>query len=288
MIYAKVVADSISPDGIRITTLEVQAPKYLDAEFEKHRMLSSNSSSSRAIPFGKIKDIYIPDDIRRAQKGMQGDEQLSEEGKEDFQLDVESMFHFSFNKLFRWKVFVHKQHLNRYLEPWTLQKKIVTATEWDNFFKLRLSPDAQPEMQELAKCMKQAMDGSTPTPIPRGAWHLPYIGQNDLKANLKLDALIKFSVARCARVSYNLHDGTEPNIEKDVKLYTQLLESGHLTPFEHQAAPMENTNGKYSDGYLDPRYWERGVTHADRSGNLWSGNFRGWLQNRQLVSEWNG
>jgi hypothetical protein len=29
--------------------------------------------------------------------------------------------------------------------------------------------------------------------------------------------------------------------------------------------------------------WEEGITHSDRAGNLWSGNFKGWVQYRQLI-----
>ena len=70
-IYAKVVAASIAND-IPIYTLETKAPKFIDAEFEKHRMLSSNSSSSRAIPFKNLDEVYFPFDVRENQKGMQG------------------------------------------------------------------------------------------------------------------------------------------------------------------------------------------------------------------------
>ena len=73
MISAKVVADSLSPKGNRLTTLEVVMPRYILAEGKTHRILSGminqvsveaiglndddflskNSASSRAIPLGK-------------------------------------------------------------------------------------------------------------------------------------------------------------------------------------------------------------------------------------------
>ena len=52
-ISAKIILDSVS-NNIRLTTMQLKAPKFLDAEFEKHRMLSSNSSSDRAIPLEKM------------------------------------------------------------------------------------------------------------------------------------------------------------------------------------------------------------------------------------------
>ena len=54
MIQAKIVADSISPNKHRLTTLEVIMPRYILAEFNTHRILSKNSASSRAIPFSKM------------------------------------------------------------------------------------------------------------------------------------------------------------------------------------------------------------------------------------------
>jgi hypothetical protein len=71
-----------------------------------------------------------------------------------------------------------------------------------------------------------------------------------------------------------------------------LLESKHLTPFEHQATPMQYTNTEECYDVAEGLWWEweecPGITHQDRRGNFWSGNFRGFLQYRQLVSDWNG
>jgi thymidylate synthase ThyX len=284
-IYAKVVAASIAND-IPIYTLETKAPKFIDAEFEKHRMLSSNSSSSRAIPFKELDEIYIPFDIRKNQKGMQGYERVPERDRILFQGDMVSLF----GKTFYWlhKYFskvIHKQHLNRYLEPWMYQKKVVTATEWDNFFRLRLAPDAQPEIQELAKCMKEAMAQAEPKILYLGQWHLPYVPEYDKDGNPSYyddpTIAIKCSVARCARVSYMNHDNTEPNIDKDLELADMLLENGHMTPFEHQATPMR-PGCLSANQPIILSYFENGITHIDVKGNRWSANFRGWVQNRQL------
>ena len=87
-IYAKVVADSVA-NGIRLTTLQIKAPKFIDAEFEKHRMLSSNSSSDRAIPFTKLADrpYFLPLDVRLNQSGMQGIEVMSDDEVAKFHED---------------------------------------------------------------------------------------------------------------------------------------------------------------------------------------------------------
>jgi hypothetical protein len=67
----KILADSISPDGVRLTTLEVVMPRIVLAEFNTHRMLSRNSASSRAIPIEKMIRMVIPNeaDILQQQDG---------------------------------------------------------------------------------------------------------------------------------------------------------------------------------------------------------------------------
>ena len=53
-ISAKIVADSVSPQGDRLTSLLITFPRILLSEINTHRMLSKNTSSSRAIPFKKM------------------------------------------------------------------------------------------------------------------------------------------------------------------------------------------------------------------------------------------
>jgi thymidylate synthase ThyX len=172
---------------------------------------------------------------------------------------------------------LHKQVVNRVLEPFQIMHAVVTATEWDNFFALRLHPDAQPEIQELAKVMKAAMDESSPRVLVPGEWHLPYVARYDDDGDPSYyddstNACL-ISSARCARVSYLNHDKTEPDAEKDLALAKKLLAAGHMSPFEHQAKPLWNNNPQ-----------AEGVTHIDtRTNTLWSANFRGWVQHRQIL-----
>ena len=56
MIKANIILDSISPDGVRLTTLELIYPRFIHSEFMTHRMFSRNASSSRAIPVQKMID----------------------------------------------------------------------------------------------------------------------------------------------------------------------------------------------------------------------------------------
>lgn len=293
MIEAKIICDSIAND-IQLTSIQSKAPMFLDAEFEKHRRLSnisSNSSSNRAIPFLKMLDqgYFLPNDIRLNQPGMQGDLLLDDDSKEEFWNDLKDIYGYTSEKLKKWDK-VHKQHLNRYLAGfyWQHKHKICTGTDWENFWNLRVHPDADPAMYEVARKMKNAMDESTPVELKPGEWHLPYINEDEICMAqvgysepycINLDDLIKCSVARCARVSYNNHDNSSPNIEKDIALADKLLAAGHMSPFEHIATPMEE------DNCIHPEEWELGVTHMDHNKKLWSGNFRGWIQYRQLIEQ---
>lgn len=282
-INAKIISDSISND-IRLCTLSMKAPKFLDAEFEKHRMISSNSSSDRAIPILKALDngYFLPEDIRLNQSGMQGDLLLDEDSKEAFWNDLKELYGYTSNILLRWDK-VHKQHLNRYLMGFAWQNKISTATEWDNFFYLRLDKGSDPAMQKLAKCMKEAMYGNIPNKLEHGEWHLPYWKDTYITHAMNIGDKIKCSVARCARVSYNNHDNSTPNINKDILLAIKLLEAGHMSCFEHQATSMKINNGWESPYYT----WPDGITHQDKDGVFWSGNFRGFIQYRQLIQQGN-
>lgn len=285
-IIAKVIADSIA-NGIRLTTMELSYPLIVHAEFMTHRMFSRNAASNRAIPTRKIieqveKNPFVPNYWGKNKPGMQADEELDSQNIRNAIITWNGACE---SAVFWAEAFaedgVHKQIANRVLMPYQYIKVIVTATEWDNFFNLRLHKDAQPEMQELARCMKQAMDESTPVELePRGWWHLPYVEFPGPRGKeISLDKAVKCSAARCAKISYDNHDGTSSSIEKDIALADKLLKAGHMSPFEHQATPM-----KFTLGFDERAFEEPGVTHIDKWGSTWSGNFRGWVQYRQLLN----
>jgi len=181
---------------------------------------------------------------------------------------------------------VHKQTANRVLEPYSHISVVVTATEWDNFYTLRDHEDAQPEIQRLAKTMKIAVSRSSPLEIHPGEWHLPFVSMDEiasLESGTTLEELQKASVARCARVSYLNHDKSAPSLEKDIELADRLLEAGHMSPFEHQGTPMEGNGKIVKLGGVHHYLNQDGVTHFDRNGLFWSGNFQGWIQYRQML-----
>jgi hypothetical protein len=81
MISAKIICDSLSPQGKRLTTMQITFPRIILAETNTHRLFSRNSASSRAIPFSKmlksvINNPFIPIAVQTHHSGMQGTEYL--------------------------------------------------------------------------------------------------------------------------------------------------------------------------------------------------------------------
>lgn len=93
---AKIIAHSIDSRENELISFKLVFPRFILSEFNKHRMLSSNTSSSRAIPLKKmIKSIqehpFIPMAWQRDHKGMQGTEYF--ERKEDISIqNIENIF----------------------------------------------------------------------------------------------------------------------------------------------------------------------------------------------------
>jgi len=281
MISAKIIADSISVDDIRLSTLELEYPRYIHSQFMTHRQFSRNAQSSRAIPTITLIDKIIenpnrPEKWGKNQPGMQGNSEITaKQSKKADRLwnDLAALTIDTATELVH-DCEVHKQWANRILEPFSTIKVIITATEFDNFFNLRITDEAQPEIAQLAKEMKSALDNNKPRLLTASQWHLPYISST---GGHHIDTLKKVSVARCARVSYLNHDKSDPDIESDLKLYDILHKSRHMSPFEHQATPMINSQ---VDSYIR---FDSGTTHVDKERNYWSGNFRGWIQHRQTI-----
>ena len=161
---------------------------------------------------------------------------------------------------------VHKQVVNRVLEPFMWSETIITATEWDNFFNLRLADDAQPEIQALAKAIRKAMDESVPV---QRMFHLPYLREDELDDNSfpTYSQKAKISAARCARVSYLNHNKQTPSAKEDLKLADRLIEAGHMSPFDHQA--MFNGEESYRNENRNFRSWKPYRSILEDSGGDW-------------------
>ncbi len=84
---ARVLVDSISPAGIRLTTLEVRFPRFVLSEFNTHRVFSRNSASSRAMPTSKIVERVLQNPAMPVEwgvnkPGMSANETLTAEQEE--------------------------------------------------------------------------------------------------------------------------------------------------------------------------------------------------------------
>lgn len=296
---ARILADSLSRDDHRLTTFEVTFPRIVLAEFNTHRVFSRNSASSRAIPVVNqlrrvLEDPYVPGEFGTNQPGMQAGPALAGPGADAARAEWLSARDSAVAHVIRlisnadfcpapanlaqtveelgeaiasgalpeaW-LNVHKQLANRLLEPFMWQTVIVTATEWSNFWNLRAHQDAQPEIQRVASLMREAWNQSEPDRLRDDEWHLPLMGSNGGHPDDELlphEMRLKVAVGRCARVSYLTHSGRR-DAQADVTLHDRLVESGHLSPFEHVARPM---------------------SAEELSKGEWCGNLRGWRAYRK-------
>lgn len=229
-IEATIVADSVSEIGHRLTTFVLTYPRMIHAELMTHRMLSRNSSSSRAIPVSKMVERVqnnpaMPEYWGKNQAGMQAAEELEGDAREyaiNLWKSARDAAVLATGGLV--ELGVHKQIANRILEPWHHITVIVTATSWENFFTLRCHKDAQPEFRILAELMAEKFKTSEPKLLDanKEEWHLPFVSERE-REELSNIHQIKCSVARCARSSYLNHDGSNPDLGKDLALHDKLV-----------------------------------------------------------------
>ena len=371
-INAKIVADSISPQGHRITSMLLTYPRFIHSELMTHRMFSRNSASSRAIPFEKMvkmveEDPFTPIAWQKNHKGMQGTEYFTNE--EAVYICVVRWLAARDEAVFQAEQLnkhgATKQICNRLLEPFMWHTVLVTATEWENFFELRCPQytihQVQPEnnfvtykswkdlcedepqminyslleklecnksqaeihIQALAEAMWDAMNESTPIDSKdhltrwKEYWHIPFITPKvweDLGITYSneeeiLKKALKISTARCARLSYMTFDG-EIDYEKDIKLHDYLLESHHMSPFEHVARCMTEleyysfVKGQvpstkdywgilnyeyypYFTSDISSEWFEQPKGEHKNNGNRygWCNNFRGFIPYRYLIED---
>jgi thymidylate synthase ThyX len=281
---AKILADSISPENYRLTTFELCYPRIIHAEVMTHRVCSRNTASSRAIPVDKLinsvlTNPYIPERWGKNQKGMQAFEVVDSENAERAKVIwLKSRDEAVENARLLLKEGIHKQNVNRILEPYQWHTCIISATEWNNFFKLRDHADAQPEIVTLAKMMRVVYKSSTPKKLNYDEWHLPLIDESD--KDLTLEQKIKVSVGRVCRVSYVNHHGIR-DYNDDIRLHDSLVANCHFSPTEHIARPA-----RVDDIIADIQ--KRGYcVNAEQLGNdggaLPIGNFTGWVQYRKTI-----
>lgn len=261
-----------------------------------HNCFSRNSSSSRAIPIQKVIDMVntnpaMPVSFGRNQPGMQAKEELQ---GEDFNDAVELWKLSAYSAVNLAKAMkdmgLHKQVVNRILEPYQFMKVCITSTNWNNWFELRNHSDADPTIKELAEVMLEAMNSSNIDILKSDDWHIPFVDfSRDVEGNqvfysnneiVSLETALMISCSCAAQTSYRLLNSSK---EKAIEIYKKLIESkpAHASPWEHCAKVIQNKFPKDLLNY----FTINGVTHVDRNGIPWSGNFYGWVQYRQLIDD---
>ena len=282
-IYAEVIEHSVNNTGVELVTLELQYPRSAHCEIMTHRVFSRNAQSNRAIKSDKLieniySDPYVPIHWGKEQKGMQAYEESNNPvDLNGLEISPETMWRILAKDTctgasFFHKAGYHKQVVNRLLEPFQYIKVLISSTEWDNFFCLKLAEDAYPEIKEIANLMYQSIQESDPTLLEKGQWHLPYITEKE-KDKLNHKLLILCSVTRCAKISYLNHGYKESNdYAGELRFYDRLVKNKHLSPTEHQAKLIDN-------------YLEEGITAYDYKKGYMSNNFRGFIQYRALIEK---
>lgn len=326
-ITARVIADSISPLGKRITTLEIEYPRFILAELNTHKALEKNSSSSRAIPIMVMIEFLLKNGAQplywgTKQAGMQAGDEPDIRTIGQF-MDVwdDAKGEAITSAIDLEKLGLHKQTANRLLEPFQMMKTVITGTDWDNFFNLRIHPDAQPEFCMLAYRMYMAMAESVPMQLKSGEWHLPYINtlrgvlaedgeswdmnseiiyctgsihDGNLSNPLTLEEAQRISASCCAQTSYRKSDDS---LGKADDIFHKLVGADvlHASPFGHLATPVRTTKISRDSCFhlvdtelsvnsrVYTETWEEGITHMKRDGTLCSGNLTGWISYRHLI-----
>lgn len=313
-IGARVVAKSKSAySDTVITTWEYDAPKCILAELNTHNMLVKNAQSSRAVPVKKVieqirNNPVTPVHWGSNQAGMVAGEEI-DTPVEIYETESGKVVSWVNNRDDAWNITAyhvaelmeaweeagyHKQIVNRIGEAFTMVRGVITGTEIDNFFHLRYHKDADPYIQELARCMWEAYELAEAEVLYEGQWHTPYYSNGywkpngshtydgiDLDINVHtLEFALKISAAACGQVSYRKLDLSEETVDR---VWNRLMTGDivHASVTGHQATPMKTYEGSYS--YLNEGEWDEGMTHLDRDNQFWSAQFKHWVMHRKLI-----
>lgn len=277
-------AQALNPQ--RITTIVARFPRCILAELNTHRVFSRNSASSRArsikvVIADVMEDPYVPI-FTKNQRGMSGpivsqeaqaaariewlkardatvagvlsmllgttvtSEEIQNDGWRALTDDYYQRVYLDEQEI-PGSLNLHKQNINRLMEPFMWHEAVITATEWENFLQLRDHDDADPAIHGLGKLVGAVLQLSKPV---ESTIHAPFAGE--LIRNLEEDrsmlnpkelfgraiAAANYSSGAAAQVSYRpvADGGTGAN---PAKLADRLLIMTHLSPFEHAAFSTE-------------------------------------------------
>lgn len=280
-VQATVVADSVAPSGVRLTTMLLTYATMVHQDILTHRTIykmkvgewaeidsSKSTNSNRAKPTKTVlqevwKTPFCPVRFPRRSVTMHSSRGYLSGWRHHVarHLWLKARYVALLIALLLMWTGVHKQIANRLLMPWTYTTLVMTAVDewWQHFFTLRNHYAAQDEVQDVASKAHLAYIASRPRKLAKGEWHVPFVSIYELVES----DMVKLSVARCARTSYAssynhidmIHSAmTRPQLE-DFGLFHRLMvqDPAHDGPREHQAQAHDDPN--YRSGNLHG--WEQ-------------------------------
>jgi hypothetical protein len=294
----EVLADSISPNGDRITTFKLKYPRFIHSELMTHRQFSRNASSSRAIPVNRTLSYILKNMAKPTHWGVNRSGMTAAREEHENRWIGKVLWKTScyFSVATAWlmaKAGFHKQIVNRITEPFTHINVIVTATDWENFFDLRCHEDAQPEIRELASYIHMEYCMSIPNKLEEGEWHLPFINRvADWKENKRyfslddeteytLEEALMVSVSCCCQISYRKEDQSLIKAETIFNMLTPKDSPPHASPFEHQATPISVEEIRVRENCKAMLQAEN-LPEKDAEQMMYSANFKGWRSYRRV------
>ncbi len=291
-ITARVLAKSVSPQGKVVCTWEITVHRYVWAQVLTHRDLSRNAMSSRACSVPKMQEALtaVPIHWGKHQSGMQAYEETDsmvhfqgEYYTREQAWDLGKQFSSELSMAFHEADYA-KQIVNRITEPYQMIKAVITSTDMDNFYWLRIANDPQHEIREVGRKMRESFDAEDAKLLLKGEWHVPYVysgrgndgsriyySQDDEK--LTVEEAKQVSASSIAQVSYRDIDSSK---DKASTVFTKLgvgTDRVHSSPFESVLTPMTE----------DTTFETEGVTALHKVKGLMSGNSAGWIQMRHLI-----
>lgn len=254
MISVKLIKHTQSTSNAKaeVATFQLVYPLFIHAQLLKHHAFASNSASARAIPSKTLiewvkSEPTAPRAFRLNQAGMQAGEDLMQTSNEHAHaIWNEAMINAcnSVEQLTSSKLNVHKQWANRLLMPFMHISTILTGSEFENFFDLRVGKpgdaDAQEEIDILATEMSEALKNSTPV---RTAIHIPFAPESYPSNGPGLISTVIRAVAKMSRESYMRTDKVT-TLKEDCEQIIRLAGGKrlHASPFEHVAFMRGNYN----------------------------------------------
>jgi hypothetical protein len=264
-----IVADSLAPSGIRLTTALLTYATIVHQDFLTHRTvykyntskgiewaeIDSNKStnSNRAKPTKQVlrevwRTPFVPTRFPKRAATMHSSKGYLTGWRHHVARHLWLKGRYiaiTLALMLMWLPGVHKQLANRVLMPWTMTTLVMTAVDtwWEHFIGLRDHYMAQDEVQEAAALFTTLYVMSTPDVLAEGDWHLPFVAEAE-RYTWPETVLLMLSIARCARTSYaSDHDtmllaARMRPVHEDIDLCRRLLPQRpeHAGPKEHQAS----------------------------------------------------